>query len=355
PPNNQSPITNNYLYNTGDLARWNPDGNIEFLGRIDNQVKIRGLRVELGEIENRILSHPGIKETVVISRESKGGDNFLCAYYVDTYVDNYVDTYVDNYVDESSRPADGTHRSKTSAAPSEQETETSLKNFLSQTLPGYMIPDYFIKLERIPLTPNEKIDRKALAKIKISKLKTQTYNPPRNTYEKKLTEIWASILELKKEEIGIDDNFFDIGGHSLRGTVMASKIHKEFDVKLPLTEIFKKNSIRTLAGTITEIKGGTSPGLDEKYSAIEPGEKKEYYVQSSAQKRLYILQQMELESTAYNMPQIIPLKKETEPQRLETVFRQLIRRHESLRTSFHMINERLVQKLHPEVEFKIDN
>ncbi|MCP4146166.1 MAG: AMP-binding protein, partial [bacterium] len=324
-PNTQYPITNNYFYLTGDLARWHSDGNIEFLGRIDHQVKIRGFRIELQEIENRLLSHPEIKEAVVLARPSGDDDNFLCAYYV---------------VEEN-------HHWETGILPS------AFKEFLSQSLPDYMIPSFFIKLEKIPLTANGKIDRKALAKIQISSLKTQTnYTAPRNEIEKKLSAIWDELLGAQRQTIGIDDNFFEIGGHSLRATVMVSKIHKHFNVKLPLAEIFKKPFIRTLADTIAEF-------TQDRYVAIEPAEKKKHYNLSSAQKRLFVLQQMEPQSTTYNMPHTVPLDKETDPAKLEEIFEKLIRRHESLRTSFHMVpvepgGEIPVQVVHDAVEFKIE-
>ncbi|MCP4155239.1 MAG: non-ribosomal peptide synthetase, partial [bacterium] len=283
-------------------------------GRIDHQVKIRGYRIELGEIEARLLTHPEIKEAVVITRQTGDGDNILCA----------------NYVAEDTK-----------------EPATGIRSYLTQYLPGYMIPSYFIKLEKIPLTTNGKIDRKALSQQPITKSKQQTHTPPRNNTEKKLSEIWAHVLTTQKQEIGIDDNFFEIGGHSLRATIMVAKIHKEFNVKLPLTEIFKKPSIRAMAETITEF-------ARDKYAAIEPAEKKEYYILSSAQQRLFVLQQMEQQSTAYNMPQIIPLTKETRHIKLEKVFKQLIRRHESLRTSFQMVKENPVQIIHDEVEFEIE-
>ncbi|MCP4151460.1 MAG: amino acid adenylation domain-containing protein, partial [bacterium] len=302
------------FYRTGDLARWMPDGNIEYLGRIDHQVKIRGFRIELGEIETRLLTRPEINEAVVLARQSDDGDNFLCAYYV-----------VENT----------------------QQPEYNLKNFLAQFLPDYMIPSFFIKLEKIPLTPNGKIDRKALTLYQRSNIQLQTYTAPRNENEDKLNGIWAETLGTPKKDIGIDDNFFDIGGHSLRATIMVTKIHKEFNVKLPLQEIFKKSTIRTLADTINDYS-------KNKYIAIEPAEKKEFHILSSAQKRLYVLQQMTLESTAYNMPHTIHLNKNIEPEKLENTFKKLIRRHESLRTSFHMINETIVQKLHDKVEFEIE-
>ncbi|MCP4158102.1 MAG: amino acid adenylation domain-containing protein, partial [bacterium] len=324
------------LYKSGDLGRTTENGELHYIGRIDHQVKIRGYRIELEEIENNILKHPEIKEAVVLNRETGDGGNYLCAYYVD--------------------------RDRT------QEAGPGLRPYLAQNLPDYMIPSFFIKLEKIPLTINGKIDKKTLAKIQLSKLKTRTTIAPRNTIDEQLTEIWAGILEIQKEVIGIDDNFFDIGGHSLRATIMVSKIHKQFNAKLPLQEIFKNPFIRTLSDTIKEFR-------QEKYVAIEPAEKKETYILSSAQKRLYVLQQMEPASTAYNMPYIIPLDKDTDPKKLASVFRQLIQRHESLRTSFHMIpvtpgggnpvtpgggnpvtpgGVLPVQKLHDEVDFEIE-
>ncbi|MCP4215459.1 MAG: AMP-binding protein, partial [bacterium] len=302
------------LYKTGDLARRLPDGNIEFLGRIDHQVKIRGFRMELGEIERCLAAHPNIKEAVVLSRESNDGNNFLCAYYVET----------------------GTG----------QQSVAGLKDFLSQSLPDYMIPPFFIKLETIPLTGNGKIDRKALGRLQLTKHKSQkNYTAPRDETEEKLNLIWAGILGTPKQAIGIDDNFFDIGGHSLRATVMVSKIHKEFNVKVPLPEIFANPSIRALADNLKGVN-------EETYHSIEPAEKKEYYVLSSAQKRLYILEQME--SMAYNMPGTVPLAGETDPAKLEAALKTLIQRHDSFRTSFHMINETPVQVVHDTVPFTIE-
>ncbi|MCP4151658.1 MAG: amino acid adenylation domain-containing protein, partial [bacterium] len=309
------PVRDGLYYRTGDLARWLVDGKIEFLGRIDHQVKIRGFRIELGEIENSLLSHPAIKEAVVIARQSRDGDNFLCAYYVE-------------YIQESDP---GPQSSSGTQHPSGiQHPESGIRKYLSQSLPDYMIPAFFIKLENLPLTPNGKIDSKALSHYQISNIQSQTYTAPRNEIEKTLTRIWVDILDIDKQEPGIDDDFFRMGGHSLKATIMAARIHKELNVKLLLAEIFKNSTIRTLADSIKEL-------TQDKYLAVQPAEKKEYYIMSAAQKRLYVLQQMDLESTVYNMPQTIPLAKDTDLARLENAFKKLIRLHESLRTSFHMI------------------
>ncbi|MCP4152008.1 MAG: amino acid adenylation domain-containing protein, partial [bacterium] len=323
-------------YRTGDLARWLPDYNIEYLGRIDQQVKIRGFRIELGEIESSMLSHPGIKEAVVLARQSKNSDKFLCAYYVEA----------PQQPTSSPQPSSGTKY------PSGiQHPASSIQSYLSKLLPEYMIPAYFIKQEKIPLTPNGKIDRKTLTQLPVTNIQAPTHIAPRNKIDEKLSEIWREILGEQTQEISIDDNFFDIGGHSLKATIMASKIHREFNVKLPLAEIFKKNSIRTLSDTIKEFK-------KEKYYSLEPIEKKDYYPLSSAQKRMYFLQQMDLNSTAYNMPLILPLSPVTPVtvtrQRLQDTFRELIRRHESFRTSFELSGEAPVQRIFDTVEFDVE-
>ncbi|MCP5103401.1 MAG: amino acid adenylation domain-containing protein, partial [bacterium] len=298
------------FYRTGDMGRWLADGNLEFLGRVDTQVKIRGMRIEIGEIENRLLRHDDIKEAVVLAHESQAGEKYLCAYIV-------------------------THSAHS----------TEFREYLSQMLPDYMIPSYFVELDKIPLTPSGKIDRQALP-VPDLQVKTE-YAAPRDEIEKKLVHIWSEILALEEDKIGIDSNFFELGGHSLRATIVASRIHKAFSVNLPLAEIFKTPFISGLAKYITGAR-------KDQYVALEPAEKKEYYVLSPAQKRLYLLQQMDLDNVVYNMPQAIPFTGEVDRERLEWTFLQLIHRHESLRTSFHMISGEPVQKIHEEVEFEIE-
>ncbi|HLP61089.1 MAG TPA: amino acid adenylation domain-containing protein, partial [Candidatus Deferrimicrobium sp.] len=300
-------------YRTGDLARWLQTGNIEFLGRIDHQVKIRGFRVELGEIEKCLLNYPGINEAVVWAREEGGGDKSLCAYIV------------------SHKKCDA----------------TGIREFLAKELPGYMIPSYFVQLEKIPLTSNGKVNGKALPKPELDL--GEIYTAPRNEMEEKLVEIWAGVLGKGTviDRIGIDASFFELGGHSLKATVLAARIHKELNVKLPLAELFKNPTIRGLA---EYIRGNAA----DIYESIMPVEEKEYYGLSFAQQRMYILQQMDLNNTAYNMPEIIPLTEEIDIDRLEGPFKKLLKRHDSLRTSFHMTGDQPVQVVHPGVDFKIE-
>ncbi|HLP58776.1 MAG TPA: amino acid adenylation domain-containing protein, partial [Candidatus Deferrimicrobium sp.] len=304
------------LYCTGDLCRWSPDGNIEFLGRVDSQVKIRGFRIELEEIEKSILNFPGIKETVVSVREQENGDKYLCAYIV----------------------------------PGIEFEKSKLSEYLAKELPGYMIPSYFIPLDRIPLTPNGKIDRRALPKPEIESGKD--YIAPRDVVEEKLAGIWAGVLFEKSSlpgtpgRIGMDDNFFQLGGHSLKAVIMLSKLHRELNVKVPLAEIFKNPTLEGLAAYIKK----TAP---DRYVSIEPIEKKEYYALSSAQKRLYILQQMDRKSTAYNMLEILPLTNAPDLTKLKKAFMHLITRHESLRTFFQIVDDQPVQRINDVVNFTI--
>jgi tyrocidine synthetase-3 len=292
------------LYRTGDLARWLADGNIEFLGRIDHQVKVRGFRIELGEIESRLLMHEHVKEAVVPARKDDKGILYLCAYIM---AESQLDI-------------------------------AGLKEFLSQSLPGYMVPAYFMVLDEMPLNRNGKIDRKALPQPTRTG-RTGQYVAPANETEQQLVSMWSDVLGLEPGAVGTADNFFELGGHSLKATVLASKIHKAFNVIIPLAEVFRTPDIRGLAIYI-------AGAVKDRFVAIQPVEEKEYYLLSSAQKRMYILQQMETASTVYNMPEVFPLPELPEKEKLDDTFIKLIERHESLRTSFHIIAGASVQKIH---------
>ncbi|HLP58480.1 MAG TPA: amino acid adenylation domain-containing protein, partial [Candidatus Deferrimicrobium sp.] len=227
-------------------------------------------------------------------------------------------------------------------------TDTELRAYLLKDLPEYMIPAYFIRLKEIPLTANGKINRRALPDPVF--ITAKEIAEPGNDIEKKLAAIWNDILpSIPDGRLGIDDNFFQAGGHSLKATILASRIHKEFNVKIPLMEIFKTPTIRELAGYIE----GMAHDL---HVAIEPAEEKEYHVLSSAQKRMYFLQQFDVTAVGYNMPLILPLGKGIDKNKLESILRQLIERHESLRTSFERINEEVVQKIHKieDIDFSLD-
>ncbi|MFC2145777.1 amino acid adenylation domain-containing protein [Acidobacteriota bacterium] len=290
------------FYRTGDLAGWLADGNIQFLGRLDNQVKIRGFRIELGEIENELLNHEKIKEAAVTAKKNQKGENYLCAYII-----SEVDI-----------------------------PESELRSLLLMHLPEHMVPLYFVRLDKLPLTTSGKVDRRSLPEPEPNEGK---YLAPRNEIEEKLVEIWSEVLGIEKEKIGIDSNFFELGGQSLNLTVILSKIHKEFNVKISWLEMFKTPKIREL---VAYIKGVAK----DKFISLEPTEKKEYYPLSSAQKRLHILQQLGESSTVYNTTFMLMIEGVFHKEGLEDSFRQLINRHESLRTSFVTIEDKPVQRIH---------
>ncbi|MNN39885.1 Gramicidin S synthase 2 [compost metagenome] len=167
------------MYRTGDMAKWLPDGNIEFLGRVDRQVKIRGFRVELGEIQAKLLRHPGIGQCIVLDCPDGSGQRALCAYY----------------------------------AAAEELSYRELHDYLCQDLPGYMIPSYFVRLDAIPVTSNGKVDVAALPNPLTVVHSDAVYEPPANEIEAELVEVWKELLEI--ETVGVNDNFFELGGHSL--------------------------------------------------------------------------------------------------------------------------------------------
>jgi acyl-CoA synthetase (AMP-forming)/AMP-acid ligase II len=219
-PNDQCPMPNDRLYRTGDLARWLPDGNIEFIGRIDNQVKVRGFRVELGEIENKLLKHDHIKEAVVSTGEmihapgemKEAPDVYLCAYFISDL----------------------------------ELTVPVLKEFLSMQLPEYMIPAYFVQMDKIPVSTSGKIDRKALppplAGESRPKLDVE-YVAPKTGLEKIIAETWQEVLKL--EIVGIYDNFFDIGGNSLKLILVNNKLAGALNRDIPVVKMFEHPTIDT--------------------------------------------------------------------------------------------------------------
>ncbi|MCP4217480.1 MAG: amino acid adenylation domain-containing protein, partial [bacterium] len=296
------------LYRTGDLAFWMPDGNIHFIGRIDQQVKIRGFRIEPGEIENRLLEQNAVKEAFVMSRSDEAGEKFLCAYIV---------------------PLEGTPESP------EMDIAADIRGRLSQLLPAYMVPSYFIVMQYLPLTANGKIDRRALPLPEVTAA-PGGYVPPQNHRQQQLVDIWAQLLDLESSRISIDADFFDLGGHSLKATVMVSRIHKLFQVKMSLVDFFENPTIRDIS---LYIDGASN----ERFTAIHPVEKKSHYPLAAAQRRLFLFCRMHSQALTYNIPVIVPLPGDYDEARLQEAFTRLVNRHESLRTSFVLLDDQPVQ------------
>lgn len=298
------------MYRTGDLARWLPDGQLEFLGRIDHQVKIRGHRIELGEIESRLLNHPAIKEAVVIDIADETGGKSLCAYVV----------------------------------LQSEISDEDMRTYLARALPEYMIPSFFVKLERIPVTPNGKTDRRALPKPEGRAVTGAEYVAPTTELEQKLVAIWEQILGVTP--IGIQDDFFTLGGHSLKAIQLVSRMQKECKADVPLRVLFDKPTIQALAAYV-------DGGAESEYQAIPQAEPQAYYPVSSAQKRMLILNQLDPDSTVYNLPVVMILDGKLDQARLEQAISGLAARHESMRTSFHTINGEPVQRIHAQCELPI--
>ncbi|MCP4404621.1 MAG: amino acid adenylation domain-containing protein [bacterium] len=280
------------MYRTGDVGRWLPDGNIEFLGRNDDQVKIRGFRVEPGEIANRLLQHKMVKEAVVLAKQLNGNKELVA------------------YVSPSNGKLD----------------VAEIREYLKSTLPDYMVPSYFVPLKEFPHTSSGKIDRKALPEPGERIMEQGTsYNAPRDELEKKLAVIWQEILGIRKA--GIRENFFDLGGHSLKATRVVSRIHKELSSELSLGEFLDQPTIEALAQRIRKKDAST-------YTSIEKTQETEDYPLSHAQRRLWVLDQMEGGSAAYNMPGALLLQGSLDRKALERSFTELVQRHEALRTIF---------------------
>jgi amino acid adenylation domain-containing protein len=311
----KSPPGRRRLYKTGDQGRWQADGNIEFLGRIDNQVNIRGYRVEPGEIENRLLDHGAIVEAVVLIKE-RGGEKDLCAYFV-------------------------LHPDQDHAF-----TGSDIRKYLCRKLPEYMVPLYFLKLDRIPLNPNGKVDRNALPDPQISAV--SNYIPPADETEEQLSDLWSEVLSVDKELISVHADFFELGGHSLKTINLIAKVQKVLKVKIPVKDIFRLKTIRKLSKFIQGAQ-------KETFISIQPAKKKEYYALSSAQKRMYILWELSPETQLYNMFYIIPLLYgPIDKEQLQDTFKKLIHRHEALRTSFEVRGGEPVQLIHEQVDFALD-
>jgi amino acid adenylation domain-containing protein len=299
------------LYWTGDLGRLTADGTVRLVGRKDHQVKIRGFRVETGEIETALLQYPAVKETVVLAKEDENEDNYLCAYIT----------------------------------ANETIPSSRLREYLSDELPDYMVPRYFIPLREMPVTPNGKIDRARLPEPEEAITPELEYEPPTNEIQEKLVAIWHEVLNVEK--VSINDNFVELGGHSLLLISILSKIHQVFNVELQLADVFDNPTVKELSRLIPATK-------ETVFSSIEPTEEKEYYDTTPDQERMLILDRFEDIGITYNLTTALKIEGKFHRQRLENAFRKLIERHEAFRTSFEMIEDKMVQVIHKNVDLQIE-
>ncbi|WP_338803023.1 non-ribosomal peptide synthase/polyketide synthase [Xenorhabdus griffiniae] len=306
-PDPFSTAPNARLYKTGDLGRWLPDGNIEYLGRNDFQVKIRGFRIELGEIENRLVDCEGVQEAVVIAREEENGDKRLVAYLI--------------------------------PQPDVTLNPTELREQLSASLMEYMLPSAFITLASFPLTPNGKLDRKALPAPDLSAVVAQDYVAPVGEIEITLAQIWQELLGL--ERVGRHDHFFELGGHSLLAIQLVTHIHQKLARDLPLQQLFDHPVLMHLAQTLT--------GASTMAQIVIPvADRSQPLPLSFAQQRLWFLGQLDpAASLAYHIPVALRLTGPLHRSALTGAFNQLIARHESLRTRFVLVDGQPCQHIDP--------
>ncbi|OUL35844.1 hypothetical protein BV372_09645 [Nostoc sp. T09] len=284
------------LYKTGDLARYLPNGDLEYLGRIDHQVKIRGFRIELGEIEAVLNQHPTVQQTVVIVREDVPGDKRLVAYIVP----------------------------KTSTI-----TIKELRRFLKEKLPEYMIPAAFVMLEALPLTSNGKVDRRALPIPDASSVSSSAnFVAPRNPTEEILATAWAQVLGL--ERVGIDDNFFELGGHSLLATQVISRLRQALNVEISLRSLFANPTIANFAQAIAQLQ--TADDLN--HQSIPQLTNRESIPLSFAQQRVWFLEQLEPNSSAYIITDAQRLQGQLNVGILQQSLDAVVAQHEALRTTF---------------------
>ncbi|WP_193197373.1 non-ribosomal peptide synthetase [Nostoc sp. MG11] len=303
------------LYKTGDLAKYLPDGNIEFLGRIDDLVKVRGFRVELGEVEAVLSKHPQINQAIAKVFGESAREKYLVAYFV---------------------PIQG-----------QTITVEQLRNFLQDQLPDYMIPSAFVQMESFPLTPNGKVNRRALSEPTTSRPElAQTFVAPRTPTEEILAGIWRDVLGL--EQVGIYDNFFNLGGHSLLATQVISLTRKAFKIELPLRSLFESPAIATLARTV---EAASQQELSAEIIPLKAVWRDGVRPISLTQLEFWFFEQFYPGNPVYNLPLIYRVTGSLDVKALEQSLKEIVRRHETLRTTFKVENGQVVYTISSEPVF----
>jgi amino acid adenylation domain-containing protein len=296
------------LYRTGDRARVRPDGEIEFLGRTDDQIKVRGFRIEPGEVEAALLQHPAVRRAVVVAREVSPGDTRLVAYTV------------------GSDPG---------------QSPRALRSFLRERLPEPAVPSWFVRLDELPLLPSGKVDRRGLPPPPAGGT-DEEYAAPATPTEEVLAGFFAELFGV--EAVGRDDDFFELGGHSLLATRLAARVREAFGVELPLPSLFAAASVRGIAAAVERaVQGGEAPPLPPIARRPRPGP----FPLSFPQERIWFLGQLAPESIAYNTQLTVHLAGPLDVPALAAALGALVRRHEIFRTSFEVLDGRPVQWVHP--------
>jgi amino acid adenylation domain-containing protein len=321
------------LYRSGDMVRYLSDGSLEFLGRADSQVKVRGFRIELGEIEAALSEHEKVREAVVIAREDEPGEKRLVAYLVPHTEDVWSvaaqanDALEDATVAVSSEIIADVGASLTG----------ELREYLRKRLPEHMVPSHFVLLTALPLSPNGKVERRALPPPQMADVfGHDDYARPRSEMEEVLAGIWSQVL--KAERVGVEDNFFELGGHSLLATRVISRVREVFGVEIPLRSLFESPTVCELASRVREAQG--RPSANGKMPPLvshvrQPGKGS---VLSFAQQRFWLMHQLDPGSAVYNIPFAARLDGHLNVAALKQTLDEIVRRHEVLRTTFALIH-----------------
>ncbi|HSG40607.1 MAG TPA: amino acid adenylation domain-containing protein, partial [Thermoanaerobaculia bacterium] len=304
------------LYRTGDLARWRPDGNIDFLGRMDSQVKIRGYRIEPGEVEAVLAEHPSLAECAVVVRREDTGERRLVAWYI----------------------------------PSSPVAPADLKEHLGARLPAYMVPSAFVEIGAMPLTVSGKVDRRVLARLEApaGDGPSELYAEPRTAVEKQIAAIWRDLL--RREQVGLHDDFFDLGGHSLLATRVLSRLRESLRVDLPLTVLFEKSTLFALAATVEEVLGAGSGAGAGRQEDVPAGPALPL---SYSQERLWFLEQLQPGTSAYNIPYGVRLRGAMDPGAFAGALREIARRHQILRITLGESLGEPIQRVSPSLDLAL--
>ncbi|HEY0736692.1 MAG TPA: amino acid adenylation domain-containing protein, partial [Herpetosiphonaceae bacterium] len=331
-------------YRTGDLARWRHDGTLEFLGRIDHQVKIRGFRIELGEIEAMLGQHPGVSECVVVVREDRPGDKQLVAYI--TEEQGNKGTREQN---EDQNPEPRTQNLEDSSDPgsrfldAQRAPGSTLRQYLKERLPEYMIPAAFVTLPELPKTLTGKLDRAALPAPELHPTTDDTFEAPTSPVEELLVSIWAEVLGVQR--LSTRANFFALGGHSLLATQLVSRIRSALSVDLPLRQVFAAPTVAELAQHIATLRADDQSQPDA--PPIRPIDRSRPLPLSFSQERLWFLDQLEPNSSLYSIPFVLRVTGRLALHAFEASLSTMISRHEILRTTFKLADGRPTQVIAP--------
>ncbi|MEL6325670.1 MAG: amino acid adenylation domain-containing protein [Cyanobacteria bacterium J06626_23] len=311
-----------FIYKTGDLVRYLENGTLQYLGRLDHQVKLRGFRIEPGEIETVLAQHPKVAQAVVVLREDTSTEPQLVAYVV-------------------------RQKAERRAKNEEQRTKNELRTHLSQHLPAYMVPSQFVVLDALPLTPNGKVDRKSLPAPARTAISDDSAAPLTPT-EELLANIWSTVLG--QREIARDHNFFELGGHSLLATRVVAQVRQAFGVELPLRSLFEQPTLAQLAMVVDGLKRGEPVGELE---AIVPVERSTPLPLSDAQQRQWVLAQLEPESPFYIIPMAVRVQGELALDWLQQSLEHVVARHEVLRTAFQDVEGKAQLEIYPQVDVSV--